>query len=161
MSETIDDKAGIGENNGSLKALAVAALLVGALAAVAGWFLGSQWGKQVTQPALTSSSVKETDKPAANNGIMTLKPILTNLIEPEGTWVRMELSLVLKGQQALEPEIEAEISNDFIALLRQMTLNQIKGPTGLMNLREDLLDRARIRSEGRVCALLISNLVIE
>jgi len=158
-----------GENNqgGGMKALILAALLVGIMAALAGWFLGKQIGEEVTSADLKQNQAAkhaDTDKKSdndSNNELVPLMPIVTNLLAPETAWIRMEISLLVKEGQVIEPEQQAEISNDFIALLRQMTLAQVKGPTGLMNLREDLLERARIRSEGRVSALLISNLVIE
>jgi len=161
MSEKQHDKAGSKEKAGEIKPLILAALLIGAIAAPLGWFLGGQIGNEIPSSPETSHMEKETTAQTSNSALIALTPIVTTLREPENIWVRMEISLVMKDQQLLGPESQAEISSDFVALLRQMTLAQIKGPTGLMNLREDLLDRARIRSGGQVSALLISHLVIE
>jgi len=164
MSEASDDK--VKGNSSDIKTLLIAALLMGAIAAVAGWFLGSQIGAGTpillqSVQAAENAGDNEQGNHAPASTLETLAPILTNLREPEGTRVRMEIALVIKEGEGLQVEQQAEIVNDFIALLRQMTVAQIKGPTGLMNLREDLLDRARIRSEGKVSALLISSLVVE
>ncbi|MCT6920045.1 MAG: flagellar basal body-associated FliL family protein, partial [Bifidobacteriales bacterium] len=73
----------------------------------------------------------------------------------------VECSLVSQPGEVLAPSVAAEISNDFLAFLRNSTIAQIKGASGLMNLREDLVDRARTRSKGKVTNVLISSLVIE
>jgi len=161
MSETYDDKAENKKSSGGIKPLIFAALLMTTIAAPAGWFLGSQIGNvPPTNPEIIQKEEKEAGK-SIGSTILPLHPIITNLREPENVWVRIEIALVIQDQQDVAPEDQAEISNDFIALLRQMTLTQIKGPTGLMNLREDLFERARIRTGGKISALLISSLVIE
>ena len=53
------------------------------------------------------------------------------------------------------------ISEDILAYLRTVTLSQIEGPSGMQHLREDLVERARIRSEGRVKELVIQTLVVQ
>jgi len=148
----------------SLKAFILAAGLVGVMAGAVGWFLGTQIAQEAASVSVQSGQKKASNEAvaAAHEGALTPLPaIVTNLREPEDAWVKMEISLVLQPPHDVKPEDLAEISSDFVALLRQMTLIQIKGPTGLMHLREDLLERARIRSNGKISALLISHLVIE
>jgi len=165
MSETHHDRDDC-EQKSTVKPLLIAALLMGVIAAPVSWFLGSQIGKKVPD-LLDGSQNQEQAKDDPHKGkeassvILALAPILTNLHEEQNVWVKMDIALVVKAQETLEPEQQAEISSDFIALLRQMTSAQIKGATGLMNLREDLLERARIRSEDKISALLISSLVIQ
>jgi len=170
MSKLSNDKIEAQENSGGIKPLLIAALLMGAIAAVAGWGLGSQIGAgapiipqsaQGKEEGLEKKAENQTPDNGPGSDIVPLGPVLTNLRDPGGIRVRLETALVIKEGHELQAEQQAEIVNDFIALLRQMTVAQIKGPTGLMNLREDLLDRARIRSEGCVSALLISSLVVE
>ena len=55
----------------------------------------------------------------------------------------------------------AAISEDIVAYLRTVPLVQIEGPSGFLHLREDLNDRARIRSGGKVRELVIQGLVLE
>jgi len=157
------------ENQGAgIKSLILAALLVGVMAALAGWFLGKKISEEASTSSISNQAQAEKtangDKKShyeANNALVPLTPIITNLGEAEKARLQMEITLIVKENSTLTLEQQSEISNDFIALLRQMSIKQIKGPTGLMNLREDLLERARIRSEGKVSALLISSLVIE
>jgi|GEM_PF-6642857 len=162
----------LAKNNGNgdgIKALVLAALIVGVIAAALGWFLGQYYAQAALDGAdakaaletAQQSEKKEITKITDHATIIQMEPVLTNLRESDDAWIRMEISLILTEKQSLEPEQLAEISNDFIALLHQMSFAQVKGPTGLMNLREDLLDRARVRSEGHVSAVLISTLVIE
>ncbi len=42
-----------------------------------------------------------------------------------------------------------------------MTLKQLEGPIGLQAIREDLNERAAIRSEGKVRELVIRTLVVQ
>jgi flagellar protein FliL len=95
----------------------------------------------------------------------SLKPlpaIVTNLAGPKGTWIRIEASIVFGtdasgGSNALA----ASIAEDIIAYLRTVPLAQVEGPSGFLHLREDLNDRARIRSGGKVRELVIQAMVLE
>jgi flagellar FliL protein len=55
----------------------------------------------------------------------------------------------------------AAIAEDVVAYLRTVPITQLEGPSGLLHLREDLNDRARIRSGGKVKELVIQSLVLE
>ena len=46
--------------------------------------------------------------------------------------------------------LAAAIAEDIVAYLRTVPLAQLEGPSGFLHLREDLNDRARIRSGGKV-----------
>jgi flagellar FliL protein len=48
-----------------------------------------------------------------------------------------------------------------LAYLRTVSLQQIEGPRGFQYLREDLRERVKLRSEGRVNDLLLRTFVIE
>lgn len=92
----------------------------------------------------------------------TLPPIVTNLAAPEKTWVRLEASIVLAPDPGGDPsEIAARVAEDTVAYLRTTTLAQIQGATGFQSLREDLKDRVRIRTGGKVRDLVIQALVVE
>ena len=45
--------------------------------------------------------------------------------------------------------------------MRTLTLAQIAGASGLQHLREDLNERAAIRSDGRVRELILQTLVVQ
>ena len=55
----------------------------------------------------------------------------------------------------------AQIAEDIIAFLRTVTLVQIQGASGFQHLREDLNDRVRVRSGGKVRDLVIQSMIIE
>lgn len=91
-----------------------------------------------------------------------LPPIITNLAAPEGTWIRLEGSIVFKDETlAADEALAGEITEDVLAYLRSLTLSQLEGPSGMQFLREDLAERARIRSGGRVSELVIQALVLQ
>lgn len=111
-------------------------------------------------------------EPAASQGqkprhseSASLKPlpaIVTNLASPKGTWIRIEAS-VLYGSDASAGSnaLAASIAEDIVAYLRTVPLAQVEGASGFLHLREDLNDRARIRSGGKVRELVIQSLVLE
>jgi len=90
-----------------------------------------------------------------------LAPIVTNLASPEKTWIRLEASIVLEGDGADAKGLAASITEDTVAYLRTLSLPLIEGASGLLHLREDLNDRARIRSSGKVRDLIIHTLIVE
>ena len=55
----------------------------------------------------------------------------------------------------------AAIGEDIVAYLRTVSLAQIEGPSGFLHLREDLNDRARIRTGGKIRELVVQALVLE
>ncbi|WP_192812535.1 flagellar basal body-associated FliL family protein [Bartonella bovis] len=97
----------------------------------------------------------------SDSRMIILPPILTNIMVSEETWIRMEVALVVKSSENISPDMAADISNDFLSFLHQMTIEQVKGPSGLMNLRADLFDSAKIRSNNKISNILISSVVIE
>ena len=90
-----------------------------------------------------------------------LSPIVTNLASPEKTWIRLEASIVLDGERTDAKALAATITEDTVAYLRTLSLPLIEGASGLLHLREDLNDRARIRSGGKVRDLIVHTLVVE
>lgn len=91
-----------------------------------------------------------------------IRPIVTNLAEPSGAWVRVELALVISGSKnANLDESLAEFVSDSTDFLRTVTAQEIQGVNGLRRLREDLLDRARFRIGAAAEAVLIQTLVVQ
>ena len=94
----------------------------------------------------------------------TLKPlptIVTNLASPKGTWIRIESSIVIGPDASNTNALAASISEDIIAYLRTVSLEQFEGPSGFLHLREDINDRARIRSGGKIGEIVLHAMVLE
>ncbi len=98
----------------------------------------------------------------ASAGVFDMPPVVTNLGAPQDTWIRLEASIVYDAKAVPNPEaLAGEIAGDELAYLRTVTLKQIEGPIGLENIRQDLNERASIRSEGKVTELIIRTLVVQ
>jgi flagellar FliL protein len=94
--------------------------------------------------------------------VRQLAPIITNLAQPRETWIRLEASVVLETEDLKELNVLiAKISEDSTAYVRTLTLAHLEGATALQHLKEDLSDRARIRSEGKIKEVIITGLVAE
>jgi flagellar FliL protein len=87
--------------------------------------------------------------------------IVTNLASPQKTWIRLEASILASDPAADSNSLAATIAEDVVAYLRTVPVTQLEGPSGFLHLREDLNDRARIRSGGKVRELVIQSLVLE
>jgi flagellar protein FliL len=130
---------------------------------------GGLFGMQVLSGSDNASAKPEViasqgQKPRHSDGA-NLKPlpaIVTNLAGPKGTWIRIEASVVVGADAAAGANaLVAAIAEDIVAYLRTVPLAQIEGPSGFLHLREDLNDRTRIRSGGKIRELVIQALVLE
>ncbi|MBN9074672.1 MAG: hypothetical protein BGN87_22015 [Rhizobiales bacterium 65-79] len=157
----------------------IAVLLVMTVAAVGmGWFSGgylnSTRGSEATETGkptrVDKAHVKTTDKAATKKdgkentegeepSVLPIEAITTNLAAPSDIWVRMELSLVFDGNP--DAAVAEQIHQDFLAFMRTVKLPQVEGASGFQHLKEDLEERARIRSNGRVKKILIKTLLFE
>ena len=88
-----------------------------------------------------------------------LAPILTNLASPKDVWLRLELAVVTDSEAT--PELLEQIHQDLFAYMRTVKLHHVEGPSGYLNLRSQLTERAAIRSEGEVSKVLIRTLLFE
>lgn len=99
---------------------------------------------------------------SATSNLVDLPPIVTNIGAPADVWVRVEASIVFDAKTTPHPEIlAAEIASDELAYLRTIAMSQLEGPIGLENIRQDLTDRARVRSDGKVSELVLRTLVVQ
>lgn len=102
---------------------------------------------------------KEAGTPSLMGSARLLEPIVTNIASPQDVWVRLEMALV--ADAALEEKLVQTIREDLFAYVRTLRLSQLEGPSGFISLKADLLDRAKIRSEDKVSAVLIKTLLFE
>jgi flagellar FliL protein len=124
--------------------------------------------KPTDAAALKKGEKKEASKVelAADCGpgpsLVDLPPIVTNLANPTDTWVRLEASIVFDPKALPHPDVvAAEIATDELAYLRTITVTELQGPIGLENIRQDLRDRALVRSNGKIIDLLLKTLVLQ
>jgi flagellar FliL protein len=97
-----------------------------------------------------------------NVRLRKISPVVTNMAAPAGTWIRMEGSVVTDPLNEEEASVlVARIGEDIVSYLRTVSATQIEGARGLQYLREDLNERATIRSGGKVRELIIETLVVQ
>jgi flagellar protein FliL len=112
---------------------------------------------------------KETPQKVPNSSpytgdiaIKKMAPVVTNLANTESDWIRLEASIVYKTGDELNSDVlVAETRQDVLAYLRTVSLSQVQGPSGLLHMREDLNERAKIRSKGMIRELVLETLVIQ
>lgn len=143
-------------------------LIVAALTLAAGG-IGFLCGLQIlssAQDAFRSAAAESGavhGEPArmANAKLRPLTPIVTNLAEAKSVWIRIESSLVFDEIPEDADALAARISEDIVGFLRTVSMKQIEGATGFQHLTEDLNERVRVRSSGRVRELIIQGLIVE
>ena len=109
----------------------------------------------VTPPPVASAYV-------GSSRLRKLPPIVTNLAAPADNWARVEASMVTESLNEDEANIlAAHICEDIVAYLRTASVGQFEGVHGLQHLRDDLTERANVRSSGKVRELIIETLVIQ
>jgi flagellar FliL protein len=155
MSDTALPKAAA---KGSLKGSLIELAIVVALGACAGAaFEALRAGAPPRADGRADSSAS-----APPSTIVDLPPIVTNLGAPQDTWVRLEGSIIFDPRTMPHPEaVAGQIGDDILAYLRTVSLRQLEGPIGLENIREDLSERAAIRSDGKVRGFVIRTLVVQ
>jgi flagellar protein FliL len=108
----------------------------------------------------TNTTQDQPQSPETTLQITTLlDPIVTNLAEPSETWIRLELAL--KSEQPLDPDLSGNIHQDLLAHVRAMRLSEMSGPSAFIDLKAELLARARLRSKNIVQGLYIKTLLYE
>jgi flagellar FliL protein len=166
----------------SLMAAILPVLLLTLIAGGGGFALGTLKEfhvKQDTPPVETKLSDGTAEKPAEGSSeksaepapeplpakgavVRKLAPIVTNLLKPKETWVRMELSVVIPADAAHDQDlISVEASDQIVALLRTVSLDELDGPSGFTHLREDINDQVTTLQKGKVSEVLVNSLVVE
>lgn len=169
------------QKSGPSIVIQIAVLLVMTGAAIGiGWLSGSYLNGTAPQEAAADDAASPKDHGAAgghgeaqggeghegempgtgNPLVLDLGTITTNLAAPSDTWLRLELSVVLDAPSE-DPLLAGAIQQDLLAFMRTMKLHQIEGASGFQHLKADLLERASIRSDGHVKAVLVKTLLFE
>jgi flagellar FliL protein len=145
---------------GSIKETLAATLVVTALSAAMGAVFATPPPAPPPPPPADKTALT-LEVPAAA-GMFDMPPIVTNLGSPSEVWIRLEASIVYDAKALPHPDVMAEeIAGDELAYLRSVSISQLEGPIGLQNIRQDLNDRAAIRSGGKVSELIIRTLVLQ
>lgn len=92
--------------------------------------------------------------------LVPMTPVITNIAAPQGAVIRLEMSLVLRGGAEEAEVLAAQIGADTLVFMRSVELAQIEGARGLLHLREDLKERATLRSPD-VVDLVIHSMVAQ
>lgn len=138
-----------------------------AIAAVIGAGLGAVQAylapRPIAQPVAATSGAKPHEpKSDAVSNVVEMKPIIVNLSSTTGAWARLEAALVFeKADTATRDKTVAEVSGDFAAYLRTLQPSALEGASGLLELREDLRERASLRTGGAVGDVIIETLVVQ
>ncbi len=116
-------------------------------------------------PPKISGAPHRSEQPeaaASPSTVRELKPIITNLASPAGAWVRLEAALVFKSERVAHTDVlTGEVANDFALYLRALTARELEGVEGLRQLRDELVDRAALRTNDGVLDVMIETLVIQ
>ncbi|UIJ72871.1 flagellar basal body-associated FliL family protein [Aurantimonas sp. HBX-1] len=168
---TWDDDAGAKKRTTIQTAIAVVilTLVAGAGGAFVGWLnsgsAASAPAEAVVQPpaetASPPSDIAAAEGSALPLRLIALKPVVTNIYAPANAWLRIEASIVVEDDGSIDAEVlAAEIEADTLAFLRSLQLAQVEGTRGLLHLRDDLRERAKLRSPA-VVDYLIQAMVAE
>jgi flagellar FliL protein len=103
------------------------------------------------------------DKGAAKlQTMIELPPLVVGLTAPTGMWVRFEGTAVVEPMEAkAAQELRARLADDFLSYFAALSLPEVEGVVGLKSIREDLEERARLRSEGKVKEIVVQTLVAQ
>jgi flagellar FliL protein len=114
------------------------------------------------EAATPAQSPAATPKYTSDMVVKTIEPVITNLASPSDTWIRLETAMVFKNGGLANPDVAAaEIRQDEVAYLRTINITQLEGASALQHLREDLNERASLRTGGKVSELIIQTLIVQ
>ncbi len=159
--------------------IVVLTIILSFLIGVVGWYLGAYVVKDfslnpslrenIEEPKpLENEPVKNKYNAAFLSGrIVRLSPILTNLksnlpeYKSDEVWLRAEIDLVLNKNKTIDEVAKEKISDDFLSYFRETDLVDLRGPTSLMHIKEDLLNRANILTDNAIKHVFIKTLVTQ
>lgn len=157
-----DPDASAKKKGGGLIGFLIPLVVLTVMAAGGGWMMGSQ----IIAAMKAASAAKAPAAAPVVESTVALKeltPIVTNLAPPNArAWIRLQAAVVYEKADAPQIDIlAAKVGDDLLSVMRTMTLEDLQGASGLELLREDLNERASIRSDGHIKELIIEMLVIQ
>ena len=174
------------KKGGGLVVTIVIVLVLSLIAGGGGWFLGKsisdkfitqekkdEIAKKAAEQAAIAAAEAGGEKKAgkkeegggvpklanAENNVVALEPITSNLAYPSQSWVRLEVALLF-GDKPDEKTAE-EVHQDIMAYIRTVSLQQIQSARGFEYLRQDIKERAALRTEGRVKDVMFRTFVVQ
>ncbi len=147
--------------------MAVLTLIAGGAGAGFGLYLAAQIKSMTGQEAKEAKEAKEVAEAQGpprieNPNVRDLPPIITNIGQTSDTWFRLHAAIIFDPAVVEKPDVmAAEISGDILGFPQTLSVEHFSGPTGLQHLREDLNDRALVRSDGRVRELVIESIAVQ
>lgn len=114
-----------------------------------------------TEPSVDAHAALEAEVVDPDVVVMPLSTIMTNLKGDNAPWVRMDLSVTVAKGTPDQGRLAAEIGQDMLAFIRTLSPESVTGGTSLDLLRGDLLEIARIRTEGAAKNVLFRSLILE
>jgi flagellar FliL protein len=165
--EELAPKAAAKGGNGII-GLVASGLVITLVAAGGGIGLGFKTAASIEKTIADRDAAKPAEnhpptlKYSGDTVVKQIEPVITNLASPSDTWIRLELAMLFKNGAVANPEATAaELRQDVVAYLRTVNLAQLEGPSALQHLREDLNERATLRTGGQVSELIIQTLVVQ
>ena len=149
------------KKDGSALSLIIPLVVLTLLAGGGGVLIGRQI-VVTTKAAANADGKNPAAPPPSIVAVRELPPIVTNLAAPEGAWMRLQTAIVYDKIDAPQMDlVAAKIGEDTLAFVKTLTMAQLQGATGLQHLREDLNERAAVRSDGHVKEMMIEMMVIQ
>ncbi|MBL1406423.1 MAG: flagellar basal body-associated FliL family protein [Rhizobiales bacterium] len=162
----------------------IAVVILSAIAVGAGWFVASQSGpskmasvednagKKISKKSKKDKDKRKTDNSHAEgesaslysdeNVFTKFEPFIVNLPRSGNSLIRLELGMLAEsGYSITRASTQAEIINGISTYLKTVELDLYSGPSGYLHLREDLLERAQLISNGKVQKVFILSMAVE
>ncbi|SDQ92643.1 flagellar basal body-associated FliL family protein [Pseudovibrio sp. Tun.PSC04-5.I4] len=162
----LQSRQNVSEN--SWKGIIFAGLIVTACAGVGGMAMGSALVDTVHSKYLddqkTTSGALINPEYTKGNQIVALKPIVTNLLSSSSNWIRIEASVVLKKSDVEGQDnslLIKQVEQDLLLYARTLGPRQLEGTRGLLRLRDDLNERAKMRGGEILRELVLESVVIQ
>lgn len=149
-------------NSGFFAALTLLTLIAGAAGSGLASYVSNYTEQEVHGRIRQQQSFTETVPFSPSTRLQTLEPLVTNLASPKQTWIRLQASVLLeKDTEGDVSVMKKKVEDDFLSYLRTLTLSHLEGGIGLQHLREDLTERARVRTKGQIHEVILESVVIQ
>lgn len=165
MSDTVSPNT-FAANSGNDRSLFPIILVLTLLTAGAGALAGMNLVDQTRLAVLNTERVqaKTNVQPLYHTAsyVQSIKPVVANLAEPKDVFLRVQGTVVFQRDAIEEASVlTSKIESDISAYIRTLNLADLEGAGGLQHLREDLNQRAKIRSKGKVSEFILETMVVQ